>query len=175
MSRIITGTASLPRAISQPSWLISLRSSPESFRNNSCDSRLKVVLNKSPLCNTETNCHCWASEDIWRNGPILHEETIKADTKTKDQGKQQGKFCLLAKSKTANSKAESLLCQIQDRNWSCVHAPQCFTSVSLGFGWCNPFVRRHLRPLSTLLTMTIVFSAILTFFCRAMKWLHFSV
>lgn len=40
------------------------------------------------------------SEDICRNRVVLYEGTVRADKRTKDQDKQQGRFCLLEKSET---------------------------------------------------------------------------
>lgn len=65
---------------------------------------------------------------MWLNGAVLHERIVKADKGTKDQDKQQGRYCLLAKSTTAKSGAESLLCQITGWKLELVPRARMFNS-----------------------------------------------
>lgn len=66
-----------------------------------------------------------------------YEGTVKADKRTKEQDKQQGRLCLLEKSEMAKSKAQSLLCQITGWKLELVSCTAMFLLYSVldeGFG-----------------------------------------
>lgn len=107
-----------------------------------------------------------------RNGAVLHERSVEADERTKEQDEQQGRRCLLAES-DAESDAEAPPPDYRTETGAgFIFHSQDFYSVR-DFNDASP-VKRRWRPSAALLTMTLVFSAILAFFCRAMKWLHLS-
>lgn len=62
----------------------------------------------------------------------MYEGAVKADKRTKDQDKQQGRFCLLEKSETVKSKAQSLLCQITGWKLELVPCATMFHFILLG-------------------------------------------